>query len=79
MRICQRHWDRLRQALADRGLGEFGAKTGEAAVRAMVTELEGRAAENDFDPLLTCNSMIWSKGLELCGLGLMQENADGSQ
>lgn len=52
----------------------LGAKSGEQAAAAMVTELEGRAAENDFDPLMGAHNMIWSKGLEVCGLGLMRED-----
>ena len=71
MNICQSHWDKLKAALKDRGLENFGAKTGEDAIRVLVTEIEGRSAENDFNPLLACNNMIWSKGLELMGFAAM--------
>lgn len=79
MRMCQPHWNALRKAIDDRGLGSFGAKSPEEAKRSIVTELEGRGAENDFDPLLTCNNMIWAEGLKRCGLVLMTPNEDGSE
>lgn len=76
MRICQPHWNRLREALALRGLSHLGAKTPQEAFAAVVTELEGRGAENDFDPLLLCNNMIFSEGLRRCGLVLMDPQPD---
>lgn len=75
MRICQKHWEQLRKAISDRGMDHLGAKNGQEAMRAMITDLEGRAAENDFDPLMGAHNMIWSKGLEVRGLALM--NNDG--
>ncbi len=71
MEICKRHWDALRQAIADRGLEHLGAKSGRDAMRNIITELEGREAENDFDPLMTAHNMIWNMSLEVCGLELM--------
>lgn len=79
MKICTPHWERLRAALKERGLDHLGAKTGEAAAANMVTELEGRSAENDFDPLMAANNMIWTQGLKVCGLALMANNEDGSE
>ena len=78
MKICQNHWDALRKALDDRGIGHLGAKTGQQAMAAVVTELEGREAENEFDPLMGCNWMIFSKAIEVCGMGLMGWVQDGS-
>lgn len=78
MKICQSHWDRIRAKLDELGIGHLGAKSGEAAIRNVVTELEGREAENDYDPLMACNNMIWSNGMRYLGLSLMAANADGS-
>src|SRR5262245_17066637 len=75
MRICQKHWDRLRKKLDELGIGHLGAKNSEDAIRAIVTDLDCRAAENDFDPLIACNNMIFNQGLKVCGLALM--NPDG--
>lgn len=77
MRICQRHWDMLRKAITDRGLEHLGARNGQEAVAAMATELEGRGAENDYDPLMSCNWMIFSRALELGGLGVMTPDDTG--
>src|ERR1700692_1583669 len=79
MRICQPHWDRLRQALADRGIDHLGAKSGQQAMANIVTELEGRGDENDFDPLMACNNMIFAKGLEIVGFELMSPKEEGSE
>lgn len=50
MNWCQPHWDRLRQALKDKGLDAFGAQDGKQAAQQMVAEIEGR--EHAFDPLM---------------------------
>ena len=79
MKICQPHWDRLRKALDVRGIGHLGAKSSGEAMRNVVTELEGREAENDFDPMMACNNMIWSAGMRDIGLSIMANNEDGSE
>lgn len=79
MQICQEHWDAIRKALDERGIGHLGAKNAQEAVAAIVTELEGRGDENDFDPLMGCNNMIFAKGLEVLGIGLMAPKEDGGQ
>ena len=79
MQICQTHWDAIRKALDDRGIGHLGAKTGQQAIAAISNELEGREAENDFDPLMGCNNMIFAEGLKRCGLVLMGAKEDGSE
>lgn len=68
MKICQPHWDRLRKRLDELGIGHLGAKSGEEAAKNIITEAEGRGAENDYDPLMACNMMIWSNGLRMCGI-----------
>lgn len=78
MKICQFHWDELRQALKDRGLDHLGAKNAQEAIVAMATDLEGRGAENEYDPLMSCNWMIMSQGLEMCGLSLIGLREDGT-
>lgn len=71
MKICQPHWDRLRAKLDELGIGHLGAKNGQDAIRNIVTELEGRGVENDYDPLMDCNNMIFAHGLRNVGLSLM--------
>jgi len=77
--MCQDHWDRLRKALDDRGIGHFGAKNADDAKRTIITQLEGRDDECEFDPLMACWQMIYAEGMKRCGLELMQPNADGSE
>lgn len=79
MKMCQPHWEKIRKAINDRGMGHLGAKTGKQAMANAITELEGRSAENGFDPLMGCNNMIWSQALKILGLGLMSNNPDGSE
>jgi hypothetical protein len=78
MQICPKHWEALKKAIADRGMAHLGHQTAERMMIATVNELEGREAENDFDPLLACNNMIFTKGLEVNGLALMAMNEDGT-
>lgn len=50
MNWCQPHWDKLREAIAERGLSKFGAQTGEQAAADLAAQVEGK--ETDFDPLM---------------------------
>ena len=79
MKICSAHWERIREAIKARGLDHLGAKSGPEAMKNVVTELEGREAENDFDPLMSCNNMIWNQGLKVCGLRLMAPSESGQE
>lgn len=67
MQLCTAHLNKLYQSLEEHGLGHLGSKTPEGRVRALLTEWEGRGAENDFDPFVGAHNMIWKKGLELFG------------
>lgn len=77
MKICQPHWNKLRAAIKDRGIDHLGAKSGKEAVEDALTELRG--GEQDFDPAMACNNMIWSQGLKMGGLYLMGTKDDGSE
>lgn len=76
MKICPGHWGKLRAALDARGIGHLGAKSGEEAVSNITEQLEGGSPA--YDPLMDCNNMIWSRGLEAGGLYLMGQKEDGS-
>lgn len=77
MQICKEHWEKLRAALATRGLDHLGAKSGEQAVADMNADLEGD--ERAYDPLMGCNWMITSRALSIGGLYLLGTKEDGSQ
>lgn len=59
-----------------RGLDHLGAKSGNEAAAAIAAQMSGEEAA--YDPLMDCNNMIWSRGLEMCGLYLMTQKPDGS-
>lgn len=71
MKFCMPHWNALRAAIDARGMGHLVAKSGAEAVEGLVLELEGRAAEAMFDPLMAAHNMISSHALEVGGLYLL--------
>lgn len=53
MKFCQDHWDRLRQAIEDRGLGDLISKDGELAVKRTARQVEEEdVTVATFDPLI---------------------------
>lgn len=76
MQICKTHWDKLREAIATRGLDHLGAKSGEEAISDAVATLEGE--DTAFDPLMSCNWMIHNRALEIGGLYLISLKQDGT-
>jgi hypothetical protein len=67
---CKPHWDKLRQAIQDRGLDKFGAKDGNEVITEIVSQIEGN--EETFDPLLGSWSRInvaMVKSLQRLGRG----------
>lgn len=79
MKMCQPHWDQIREAIRVRGLSHLGASSGIEALERLNDELAGRATPDTYDPLMDANNMIWSKALEFGGLYLMGQKDDGSQ
>ena len=75
MKICQQHWDKLRKAIEDRGLSSF-IQTGEQNMATFEAVAEGTHTEKElpYDPLMSCNWMIWGQALKAGGLYLMQGN-----
>ena len=64
MKFCQDHWDKLRAAIADRGMDGLVARGGAAAVANTVSEFsEGPKPEN-FDPLMGAHWAIASNAME---------------
>jgi hypothetical protein len=77
MKMCQDHWDKLRKAIADRGLDHLGAKTGEQASADAVAQIEGR--ETEYDPLMSCHWMIATESLKMGGVYMMFQKEDGTE
>lgn len=75
MRICTAHWDALKKAIADRGIGHLGSKNSRQLHIAVVSEFEGRGAENEYDPLLACHFMVTGEALKVYGLVMLDPTA----
>lgn len=76
MKFCQDHWDKLKTALTDLGLGAFVANSEDELGRKLSAQADapgGVPAKGTFDPLLNAFMAITSRALEVCGLGLMIE------
>lgn len=68
MRFCQTHWDRLRDALEERGLAELIAKDGERAAANLVNEAEtGEATLANYDPLMRAHWAIVGNATRMLG------------
>lgn len=62
MRMCQPHWDRLKEEIAKVGLWPFVASSGSDLVERLKKELGDQLTIPD--PLNSCNFRIWSAALE---------------
>jgi len=77
MQICEDHWDKLRQAIHDRGLSHLVSRDGDEVANRMKAELEGRASVFTWDPLLDVNNRIMCRALEVGGLAMLHPKEDG--
>jgi hypothetical protein len=60
MNMCQQHWDRLREKIAERGLSELIAADGEIAAAQVADQLQrGESSPANFDPLM---GAFWAIG-----------------
>ena len=78
MKFCQDHWDRLRAAIAARGLSDLVAKGGERAVRNLKSELEDGPSFVNFDPLMGAHWAIVNNSMDVLGLAVMAPDEDGN-
>ena len=79
MKYCHPHWDELRQAILDAGLGHLIAANGREALARTVAELKGKATVADFDPLMVAHNMVMERATQYFGLALFTPNEDGSE
>jgi hypothetical protein len=68
MRMCDAHWQQLKTAIEDRGLGKFIAKNGEAAVAKLTSETMNE--QEAFEPLIGAHNAILMNALEAVGFQL---------
>lgn len=74
MKMCQPHWDTLRQNVIDEGLGDWIAPSAEVAMDQLTDEVSrGAHTKTNYDPLMNCHNMIMSRTLEMVGLYSLSE------
>lgn len=71
--VCQKHWGMMREAVDVRGMSHLVAKDGRAAMENTVAQIEGRATEENWDPLMTAFWNMKTLGLNKCGLASLAE------
>jgi hypothetical protein len=71
MRFCNGHWGDLRNAVETKGMSHLIARSEKEAASRIMSEVEGQAKEETFDPLMSCHWMISSEVLKLGGLELL--------
>lgn len=80
MKFCTSHWDALRAAVIDAGLGHFIPTSGQEAIRRLADGVEtNENTRSNFDPLMGAHNSIVSNVLKTAGLGIFGTNADGSE
>jgi hypothetical protein len=66
MRFCQPHWDALRLAITNRGLGDFMSKDGTEAMTRDMRSLAGKPeVKEHFDPLMGAFWAITNRAMDL--------------
>lgn len=72
--MCQPHWDGLRAAIDERGLGHLVARSGDAAVAGLISELETGTRLENFDPLMGAHNAIVNRCLETLGYEVLMND-----
>jgi hypothetical protein len=76
MKFCQPHWESLREAIRERGLYRFVAKSGPEVMGKMVAD-HGEA--ENFEPLMGAHNAILSQIMRIGGIDVMMDNPDGTE
>jgi hypothetical protein len=79
MRMCQPHWEKLKQKIEERGISRLVSKSGEVVAGKIAKEIEsGAGTKETFDPLMSAHNAIVSNAMDTAGLEIMMPNEDGS-
>jgi len=71
MKFCQDHWNKLKQAIEERGLMHLVAPDSQTAMENIKEELAGTNTIENYDPLMNATHMIYGRAIECGGLYLM--------
>ncbi len=76
LRFCQEHWQALRDAIDERGLGHLVAKDSEEVAKRLRSQAEvGRTVDN-YEPLVAAHMAIMQNALEVAGAFLFTGGED---
>lgn len=75
MKLCQSHWDKLKQGITDAGLMRYVSNDGQQAVEKIDSQLKGDDSNDTYDPLMSANFAIWNNLLRIFGLEAMAPDA----
>lgn len=79
MRMCQKHWLRLREGVVNRGLDAFITKSGADAAASVQKEMEGGDRHSPYDPLLRAALLVTESAMYAGGDYLHGRQRDGSE
>lgn len=71
MNFCAPHWEKLKQAIRERGLWPLVSPSAEVAHEATLQEIQHGPSKETFDPLLNATWAIYGRALECGGIYLM--------
>lgn len=67
MKMCQKHWDALREAITARGLSALVAEDGHRAATNVVDELKNGRTLDNYDPLMAAHWALVGNCMETLG------------
>ncbi len=76
MKSCQKHWDQLRKAIEDKGLGHLVSKNGKQVAERLKKELKDEHTIDD--PLMSAWFAIMNNALESGGAYLLVMDENGN-
>jgi hypothetical protein len=75
MRFCQTHWDRLREAIKNKGLNQFVSADGETLTEKIKKEVKEEVTIPD--PLFAAHNAIVEAAIKQGGLYLLGKDEEG--
>lgn len=76
MKICQEHWDKLRDAVDEAGMGHLRIKDDKEAFDHVVNQAAGK--EVKFDPLMMAHNVVSGHALKVFGLAIAHKHDRGT-
>lgn len=71
MRMCQEHWDVLREEVNKQGMGEWVVSDGQTLIDQIVHQAQHGEQPVNYDPLMSCWMMIVARTTDMVGLAAL--------